>query len=436
MMTTTSSDLNAVDVTPGAFPQSTKEQRLPSPPAVETPVASEESAAAVAVVAVVEEEAPLAAPAETVKEETAMVVDEVVPTGVAPIVPDVTAATMTPAISPTVEEAPKDVLVTPAVSAEAPESQEALAVTETEDIVMENAPAVPTETLPQETAQTEDVAPPAVLPTTQEPVPVETAPSLMGASPFMAPPPAPVAGEPVIASTASLPAVSAVAPPLVTPSALMTPAPMPPSTPAPASAYASSFATPNMLSTPFVPSSQPETPLDADKYAAALLQDQLRFCMNLTRAIKKRKDAFPFGAPVDPVLLNIPTYFTVIETPMDISTVEKKLQAGAYKAIDEFKSDFLLIFANCYKFNGEEAPVSLMGKSLEKHFLKEMEKLPMEVCLFYCRFVLGLNILQTAKGKEEEGLSPSRHSLADARDSLFSPKTRSPFHSSRVSPQL
>jgi bromodomain-containing factor 1 len=82
------------------------------------------------------------------------------------------------------------------------------------------------------------------------------------------------------------------------------------------------------------------------------------------------------------VLLNIPTYFDVIEKPMDLSTVEKKLVASVYKTIPEFQQDMQLIFDNCYKFNGLEAAVSLMGKSLEKHFQKELEKLPKEVSSF------------------------------------------------------
>jgi bromodomain-containing factor 1 len=95
--------------------------------------------------------------------------------------------------------------------------------------------------------------------------------------------------------------------------------------------------------------------------------------------MKKRKDAFPFLTPVDPVLLGIPTYFEVITTPMDISTVEKKLKESTYKSIEEYKDDVLLIFANCVKFNGEEAQVSVMGKNLEKWFVKELEKLPTDL---------------------------------------------------------
>ena len=104
------------------------------------------------------------------------------------------------------------------------------------------------------------------------------------------------------------------------------------------------------------------------------------------KQLKKRKEGFLFSNPVDPVQLNIPTYFDVIESPMDLSTVEKKLSSQSYKSPNEVKEDIILMFNNCYKFNGMEAQVSKMGMDLQKYFEKEWEKLPKEVSKFFLKY--------------------------------------------------
>ncbi|KAI8929393.1 hypothetical protein BC831DRAFT_444255, partial [Entophlyctis helioformis] len=110
--------------------------------------------------------------------------------------------------------------------------------------------------------------------------------------------------------------------------------------------------------------------------ADVLLRDQLKWLMGMVRNMKKRKDSVIFLVPVDPVALNIPTYFSIIKSPMDISTIERKLGSKAYKSVGEVFADFDLMFTNCYTFNGVDAPVSMMAKSLQKWYAKELEKLP------------------------------------------------------------
>lgn len=44
-------------------------------------------------------------------------------------------------------------------------------------------------------------------------------------------------------------------------------------------------------------------------------------------------------------------YLDEIKHPMDLGTMEKKLERGEYSTMDEFASDMQLIFANCRQFN-------------------------------------------------------------------------------------
>ena len=63
----------------------------------------------------------------------------------------------------------------------------------------------------------------------------------------------------------------------------------------------------------------------------------------------------PFGkfflSPVDPVALGIPTYFDIIKDPMDLGTINSKLERGRYASPEEFEADVRLVLHNCFLFN-------------------------------------------------------------------------------------
>ena len=105
---------------------------------------------------------------------------------------------------------------------------------------------------------------------------------------------------------------------------------------------------------------------------------QQKFLVALLRQVKKARDARPFLEPVDPVKLNIPRYFDVITNPMDLSTIESKLNRGAYSTAQEFTDDFNLMIENCVKFNGPENPITKMAKNIQATFEKGMKSLPPE----------------------------------------------------------
>ncbi|KAG6911769.1 hypothetical protein DXG01_000015 [Tephrocybe rancida] len=146
-------------------------------------------------------------------------------------------------------------------------------------------------------------------------------------------------------------------------------------TPPPRSAQMSTASTP--VPTPFIPST--------------INASQFRFCQSTIRTLKKLKDAGPFLRPVDYVELKILHYPTIIKTPMDFSTIERKLAASnpskpdpnpnnpRYHNTDEFISDVRLIFQNCITFNGPDHAVSQMGKRIEQVFDKQIKQMPTAV---------------------------------------------------------
>ena len=58
-----------------------------------------------------------------------------------------------------------------------------------------------------------------------------------------------------------------------------------------------------------------------------------------------------FREPVDPITLHIPDYFDIVKTPMDLSTIRKKLEGGNYDDPWQFVDDVQLMFNNAWLYN-------------------------------------------------------------------------------------
>jgi len=123
---------------------------------------------------------------------------------------------------------------------------------------------------------------------------------------------------------------------------------------------------------------EPSTPAPTYDTSKKIPANQHKFLTALLRQIRRSKDSMPFREPVDPVKLNIPRYFDIIDRPMDLSTVESKLATGAYPVVQAVVDDFNLMIDNCVKFNGPENPVTKMGKNMQATFEKGMKTLPQE----------------------------------------------------------
>jgi bromodomain-containing factor 1 len=103
---------------------------------------------------------------------------------------------------------------------------------------------------------------------------------------------------------------------------------------------------------------------------------ELRFCKEVLNEIKKPRHWQAnqyFLAPVDPVALQIPTYWKVIKKPMDLSTVQTKLDANEYEKAKDFEEDVRQIFKNCFTFNKPGDLVYKSGQDLEKLFNEKWE---------------------------------------------------------------
>ena len=77
----------------------------------------------------------------------------------------------------------------------------------------------------------------------------------------------------------------------------------------------------------------------------------------LMKMFDQEPEAGPFRIPVDPITLNIPDYFEIVKTPMDMSEIRRKLESGEYKDPWEYIDDVWLMFENAWVYNRKTSRV-------------------------------------------------------------------------------
>ncbi|XP_026495038.2 nucleosome-remodeling factor subunit NURF301 [Vanessa tameamea] len=95
---------------------------------------------------------------------------------------------------------------------------------------------------------------------------------------------------------------------------------------------------------------------------------------NLKRLVKQiqlHKNAWPFMEPVDP--REAPTYYKVIKEPMDLQTVERKVNDQTYSTLSEFIGDMTKIFDNCRYFNPKDSEFYRCADGLEAFFAQKIK---------------------------------------------------------------
>lgn len=98
-------------------------------------------------------------------------------------------------------------------------------------------------------------------------------------------------------------------------------------------------------------------------------------CSEVLKGLQTHQHGWVFNTPVDPVELGLPDYFEIIKKPMDLGTIQKKLDAGAYHAIKDFNSDVNLTFDNAMTYNEKGSVVYDMAKELKTKFEVDYKKM-------------------------------------------------------------
>ncbi len=90
--------------------------------------------------------------------------------------------------------------------------------------------------------------------------------------------------------------------------------------------------------------------------------------------IQNHNQAWPFLKPVDKD--EVPDYYNVITSPMDLSTMEEKLEQGSYTTAKELIDDLKLIFSNCRQYNDPTTVYAKYAARLEKYMWSLVKDIP------------------------------------------------------------
>ncbi|KAJ2046775.1 hypothetical protein H4S04_004841, partial [Coemansia sp. S16] len=159
----------------------------------------------------------------------------------------------------------------------------------------------------------------------------------------------------------------------------------------------------------------PRKPVNALTTSVSLKSSLLR----LVKRIRKRDSYGFFLEPVDTA--TITDYLGVIKAPMDLGTMQRKVEANKYRSIAEFRQDMLLICQNARKYNGEGSIYARSADRIQEYSIVAIDR-------------------ETAKLESVGRASLAPEDLANDSDSAFGatphPQSyaQSPEHSRSASP--
>ncbi|CCM01012.1 uncharacterized protein FIBRA_03060 [Fibroporia radiculosa] len=103
---------------------------------------------------------------------------------------------------------------------------------------------------------------------------------------------------------------------------------------------------------------------DVSKLSDAFYDSLEGLLLDLRTVTLDNRDSEAFLKPVSRT--EVPDYYIVIATPMDLQTMLKKVKQKQYKSKKEFKDDLDLIWSNCFTYNAtENHPLRLCAKRLK-----------------------------------------------------------------------
>ncbi|XP_053104929.1 bromodomain testis-specific protein isoform X2 [Hemicordylus capensis] len=109
------------------------------------------------------------------------------------------------------------------------------------------------------------------------------------------------------------------------------------------------------------------------------LTNQLQYLQRVVmKAMWRHNFSWPFHQPVDAAGLKLPDYYNIIKNPMDLSTIQKRLEHNYYTCAAECIENFKTMFANCYLYNKAGDDIVFMAQELEKVFFQKVAQMPAE----------------------------------------------------------
>ena len=125
----------------------------------------------------------------------------------------------------------------------------------------------------------------------------------------------------------------------------------------------------------------------------------------IVKSLQSHALSSPFRVPLDWRALKLDTYPEVVKTPMDLSTVQRKLEEGAYANVAGVKCDLDLVWENSITFNGRETWIGQHALTLREFTAKKFTQAKLT----------DDQILSSETGTPRKGLGgPAKHAAPTA----------------------
>ncbi|XP_028828585.1 nucleosome-remodeling factor subunit BPTF-like isoform X2 [Denticeps clupeoides] len=108
-----------------------------------------------------------------------------------------------------------------------------------------------------------------------------------------------------------------------------------------------------------------------DPVLTSLTDQDYEGLRRILRSLQAHKMAWPFLEPVDPS--KVPDYYGVIKEPMDLSTLEDRLQKHYYIKLTEFVADVTKMFDSCRYYNPSDSSFYQCAEVLETFFVHKLK---------------------------------------------------------------
>ena len=82
-----------------------------------------------------------------------------------------------------------------------------------------------------------------------------------------------------------------------------------------------------------------------------------------------------FWEPFDVEYFGAPDYYEIVKQPMDMRTIQEKLDSHQYNDEDDFAFDFRLMLQNCLLYNDMDHPITPICQKFQKAFEEKFSRL-------------------------------------------------------------
>lgn len=110
------------------------------------------------------------------------------------------------------------------------------------------------------------------------------------------------------------------------------------------------------------------------KRKAVKLDESMTMCMSILKQMQGKNEASPFLEPVDWEFYGLTDYPEIIKDPMDLGTIQERVENGKITTTVDFGEHVRLVWKNAMRYNRSDSDIYITAEKLSKVFEKKFAK--------------------------------------------------------------